>query len=116
MMRRVLNICTSLAFAMCIFTVTSCVSSTSVAEDNRWPFQVSGQLSDADIQSIIDVVKGVPNVSHYVRRINVKSPTYVQVITSPSPKSGAGDMVYVQKHRGRWREDPKLRGAWMLSA
>jgi hypothetical protein len=90
------------------------MSSTSIAENNRWPFEVSGQLSDADIQSIIAVVKAVPDVSHYVRRINVKSPTYVEVITSASSKSGAGDVVYVERHKGHWREDSKLRGAWML--
>jgi len=116
MTRRVLNICAAMAFGVCVVTLTSCVSSTSVAKNTRWTFQVSGQLSDADIQSIIDVVKAVPDVSHHVRRINVKSPTYVEVITSTSPESGADDMVYVQKHRGRWREDPKLRGAWMLGA
>ena len=27
-------------------------------KNNRWPFQVSGQLSDTDIQSIIGVASG----------------------------------------------------------
>jgi hypothetical protein len=116
MTRRVLNICTATAFGVCVVALTSGVSSTPVVKNNRWPFQVGGHLSDADMQSIIDVGKAVPDVSHHVRRINVKSPTYVEVITSTGPESGAGDIVYVQKHRGRWRKDPKLSGAWMLGA
>ena len=80
----------------------------------RWPFIVSGQLPDADIQAIVAVVNhSGRDVAKHIRRIEVKSPNKVEVVTFNLPDNAAGNIIVVLKQRGRWLEDKEHLGVWI---
>ena len=86
----------------------------SAARDNQWPFVVRGQLSDADIRAIITVVDhSAPDVAKHVRRIDVKNPNKVEVVTFNVPDNAAGNILLLLKQRGRWIEDKEHLAVWI---
>jgi hypothetical protein len=89
-------------------------SASSAAPVNQWPFVVKGLLSDADIRAIITVVdRSGPDVAKHIRRIDVKSPNKVEVVTFNVPDNAAGNIIVVLKQRGHWIEDKEHLGVWM---
>jgi hypothetical protein len=90
------------------------LAAAASASTNHWPFAIRGQLSDADIRAIISVVdRSGPDVAKHIRRIDVKSPTKVEVVTFNIPDNAAGNIVVVVKQRGRWVEDKERLGVWI---
>jgi hypothetical protein len=93
-------------------SVATCTSTSASA--SRWPFAVHGQLADADIRAIITVVdRSGPDVAKHIRRIDVKTPNKVEVVTFNVPDNAAGNIVVVLKQRGRWIEDKEHLGVWI---
>jgi hypothetical protein len=103
---------TSRLVVLTLVTVVACASTNASA--SRWPFAVRGQLADADIQAIVAVVnRSGPDVAKHIRRIDVKNPNKVDVITFNIPDNAAGNIIVVLKQRGRWIQDKEHLGVWM---
>jgi hypothetical protein len=97
-----------------LVVLTAIASVASAAPSNQWPFVVKGELSDADIRAIITVVDhSGRDVAKHIRRIDVKNPNKVEVVTFNIPDNGAGNVIVVLKQLSRWIEDKEHLGVWM---
>jgi desulfoferrodoxin (superoxide reductase-like protein) len=92
------------------------VHSLLAADSRHWPFQVEGQLPNADIAAIVGVVSRAKEIDHHIVWMEAKSPKEVWVFTGriTGTQQGGGDVLTVCKRAKRWTIDDSLRSSWVL--
>lgn len=61
----------------------------------------TGGLSDAQVDDIVQFIKTVRGIDHYVQEVDATSPPNVVVHTGRY-RDGNGDLLYIRKHNGHW--------------